>query len=321
MADQELPNSDPDLQLAHAIGQARSEGTPLSTIDDPLIEQLGAYRRSFHQQYRSHQSHKEEVWNAVEAATQPSNTTSKKRLLFTSTTMRWAAAAILLIGALFSFVYLQYWDNPELLAASGSTIQTVQLDDGSTVTLRPHSKLFSIEQSASSLLYKLKGEGWFEVQPQKRRPFSVQTANGRISVLGTRFMLSTWANRTQVFLEEGSVKVQTLSDDQSAILTPGESASIQKDAKITLDTKPTADEFTDWLDEKLIFEQKPVQLIADELEQQFNITLILPDHIADSKLTGQLPLDNMQKSLDDLGLVLGGRFQKKGAQRYEFVTQ
>ena len=321
MADPQLPHNDPDLQLARTIGKARQDGTSLSAIVDPLIEQVLPYRQNIRDGYHSKQLDKDDVWNSIERATKPSNSEASLTPLFSTQTMRWAAAAVLLIGALFSFVYLQYWDSPELLAASASSIQTVELTDGSTVTLRPYSKLFAMEQSKTSSTYKLRGEAWFEVPTKQSRQFTVQTANGRVSVLGTRFMLSTWANRTQVFLEKGSVKIETLTDGQSATLQPGESAAIQQDDQITLDAQNTAKEFTDWLDQQLIFEQKPVRLIADELEQQFNIDIILPDSIANSKLTGQLPLDDLQKTLDDLSLALGGSFQKKDESRYQFSPQ
>ena len=259
---------------------------------------------------------KQEVWQQIASQTKGSKATVTT--LGSPSIMRWAAAAFVLIGALLGVFYLQFYQQPELIAQSEATINTTVLADGSTVTLRPYSVLYSIEQSNSKHQYKIEGEALFEVTSNQHRTFSVETATGRVSVLGTSFTVSSWGQQMQVFLQEGSVELEALDQDSSIILQPGQSASIAD--KNGLPTVQTAkvEEFLDWLDQELIFENKAVSLITGEIEQQFNINITLPTNIATNKLTGQLSLQNLETALRDLELVLGGKFAKTGPQRYTF---
>lgn len=317
MTDQ-LSHNDPDLRLAQQIQRVREEGTSLTRLDDPLIEQLLEYKQSKHHQLDLSYSDKKAVWQKIQAATESSTTIAPVTKLFNFETLRWAAAAVLLIGAIFSFVYIQFYQQPTLLAESGGSIQSVELGDGSTVTLRPYSKLFVVEQEISSERYKLQGEGLFEVSPNADRIFSVETEAGKVSVLGTKFTLSSWGNQLQVYLQEGSVKVEALQRDSAVVLNPGESVSIKNKSTIPKVKKASADEYLDWLDQQLIFDNKPAKEVAQELEQQFNISINLPDDISDSQLSGRLAIDSLSTSLDDLELVLGGTFTQTGNRSFRF---
>lgn len=321
MADQ-LPHNDKDLQLARTIGRTRDEEASLDNIssDDPLVISLLSYRKRKIQSIEINDEEKRQVWEDITSATRSSSET-KITSLFSSSTLRWAAAAVLLIGALVSFVYLQFYQQPDLLAESQTTITTVDLSDGSTVTLRPHSQLFLLEQNQSVQRYKLEGEGFFKVTSNSERTFSVETEIGRVSVLGTSFTISSWGKQTQVYLQEGTVKVEALQQDSSIVLEPGQSASVSDIKSIPTHQSISKEEFLDWLDRRLVFENRPANLIIDELEQQFNISITIPEETGSEKLTGQLSLQNPETALRDLEIVLGGTFTQTGDRSYTFETQ
>lgn len=318
MAEEQLPYDDPNLQLAQLVGKFREQKNPLSALDDSLIGQLLEYQTQT-RLHRQNELAKQAVWAQIALSiNQPSQKTSAKQSLINNRHFRWAAAAVILVAAMFSFLYVQYWAKTKLLAESKASIKTVQLSDGSTVTMRPHSKLLLLEESSSAAQYKLQGEALFEVSPQQQRTFSVQTKTGRVSVRGTRFVLSSWGNKMQVFLEEGSVEVQALQKDSTVVLHRGESAFISQNNHISRVENADAKEFTDWLNGQLIFESKPVREIIQELEQQFNISISLPKSMLKRRLSGQLSVKSLQVSLDDLTLVLGGTFVQTGKRSYRF---
>lgn len=321
MNDEQLPNSDPDLKLARKIGQGRTSGTSIAPSEDPIMKPLLDHRKRIHTQHASNDTGKQQVWQAIADQTSSSSQSTSIRQLFPAQAYRWAAAAVLVIGALFTVFYTQFWQQPELVARSLASIETVQLIDGSSVTLRPHSKLYKVEQSKSVLLYKLKGEAFFKVTPKQHRPFSVKTQNGRISVLGTQFVLSSWGPEMRVFLLEGSVKVQSLQSDEAITLQPGEAASVGSSGDISHTTNANKQVFTDWLHQQLIFNSKPAGQIAAELEQQFNITISLPASISNNRLSGQLSIKNLNTSLQDLAMVLGGTFVQVDEHSYRFEAK
>ena len=317
MTDQ-LPHNDPDLQLARQLGNQRADNSPLSDLDDPLIDQLLTYKKQKISDITIDTDDKKQVWDRIASATKPKSQSAKVTPLFSAKAIRWASAAILLIGAIFSFVYLNYLNQPQIIAQSQSAIQTVTLSDGSSVTLRPHSTLLGIEKSATSHQYRLKGEAIFDVTSEPDRTFQVETALGKVTVLGTRFSVSSWGKQMQVFLDEGSIEIIPAQTQKPIVLSPGQSASINSNKQVTVFKEANPNEYFDWIDGELIFENKAAKDITAELEQQFNITITLPKSIADDSLSGQLSLNNLELTLQDLELVLNGTFSKTGDQSYIF---
>lgn len=309
-------NSDQDQKLSESIEKANTKGVSISEDIDPIAADLITYKTSKKRLFLNQTSNKEAVWNKIEEAT---NQKSSSNILsfISSSTRKWAAAAVIIIGAALSILYVQNFQGPTLVAQSTNSIQVVSLDDGSSVTLRPNSTLYSLASSSTSTTYELEGEAFFDVTADPTRTFSVKTTNGMISVLGTRFNLSSWGKRLQIYLEEGSVKVESNTNDSSLVLQPGESALIG-DNNLPVRQTLNADETKDWLNGQLVFDDKEVGLITAELEQQFNVLIDISESVESQKLSGQLSLDNIEAALTDLGLVLDGYFEKR-ADSYTFT--
>ncbi len=109
--------------------------------------------------------------------------------------------------------------------AVGET-RTVSLVDGSVVTLDTNSRIdvhFTEHQRDITLK---RGTAFFDVTPNKSRPFVVTAALGRTTVLGTRFEIRSEPNEMRVLLVDGSLRldpVGPLGVGQSGgiILKPG----------------------------------------------------------------------------------------------------
>ena len=319
----QLDHNDPDLQLAREVGQLLEEGKNLEGVDDPIVGPLLAYKKSRRSDYKGAADMKRQAWEAIRSQSQietgtPSQSEAPVTRLLASSPVRWAAAAALLIAAVLSFAYYQFYTQPQLLADSGPQIESVTLRDGSTVQLRPHSKLYAMVSTPEIMRYRLRGEGYFEVVSNSDRSFSVLTETGRVSVLGTSFTLSSWGAQMQVYLREGSVSVQGLDSDSTVILSPGQSASVSGSDGVPRLETGRAREFTDWLDGQLIFEDKPAGYVVQELEQQFNLSIQMPASTAEDTLSGRLSLEELQTALGDLELVLDGKFIETGDRSYRF---
>lgn len=313
-----LPNNDPDLQLARQVNSSIEDEQPLSSIENPLVQALLKYKEIVSQRAEEHPVNPDTIWKRIEQQTNPSSRKPVKRIFSIHTTTKWAVAASVIIAILIGISYFNSLRGPQLIAQSSTTNKTVQLEDGSKVILRPHSKLFALKRDIQAERYRLQGEGYFKVTHDPKRIFSVETPNGKVSVLGTRFILSSWGNRMQVYLEEGSVKVEAATRDSTVILGPGESTSVNTKGNISPVKHSKPSQFTDWLNKQLIFKSKPAKLIVQELEQQFDISISLPGPTSKIKLSGALSLENLNTSLNDLGLVMGGKFIKKGNRSYVF---
>lgn len=321
MADQILPNNDPDLQLARRIGSLLQSNTDADKAEDPLMQTLLQYKeqRSRHGEAQIDYN-RQNLWENISKQTQPTadakvyqpGISGSKSI--TKTVL--AAAASILIAAFIGIYY--YSMQPQVIASSSGAIQSVALDDGSKVTLRPHSIIYALSDNAKKQNYKIEGEAYFEVQPNAERTFSVKAGNGKVSVLGTKFNLSSWGGRVQVFLEEGSISFENMETNSSVILNPGESAEIDAGDAITTNIANVS-EFTDWMNRELIFKNKTARYVFNEMEQEFSITISAPDSIQNTELSGQLTLEDAEQSLKDLSLVLNGRFVSEANNRFKFV--
>jgi transmembrane sensor len=285
-----LPLDDADARLARRIDE---EGA--LNHDDSFEGLLASYRDAAHASALP-PGFSERLWARV--APRP----SPLRLLPTWT--RWAAvAAVILIAYAFWATRNQ---GPELLASASSVIVSVSLEDGSVVQLRPHTQFYRTASNS----YLLDGEAFFSVTHHPERQFVVRSKLGEIRVIGTRFDVSTWGGETDVFLEQGGLVFKHLPTGRLDTLAAGE--EVVASAK-GLERTRAADQgrgALDWLNNALVFGERPLTRIIAEMEHHFDITVLVPDSLKTETLSGQILLSTPEESLRDLGTALGGRFEQ-----------
>jgi len=120
--------------------------------------------------------------------------------------MKMAAALVLLCGAWMMFNILSNKDKT--LTAYQQTL-TESLPDGSNVTLNKNSVLsYSFAADGGNRNVKLeRGEVFFNVAPDKQRPFIIEADGVNIEVVGTSFNVKHTESTTEVIVETGIVRV------------------------------------------------------------------------------------------------------------------
>lgn len=125
---------------------------------------------------------------------------TRRRLVWSG--MAAAAAVVLSIGA---WAYL----TTGVYYTGVSEQRLISLEDGSVILLNTDTRL-SVRMSANSRRVVLeKGEALFEVTHDETRPFLVDTGQGLVRDLGTKFNIYRKANSVTVSVLEGSVEVET----------------------------------------------------------------------------------------------------------------
>ena len=312
--DTNLPENDADLLLARSLGNALSEGRAFSELGDELVDLLVDHKVQEIYEYQQNHAPTEAIWSAIQAKT------SARVLPFYQRTsiLAWAAAAVVLIAAFIGFYWISPGPVPQLIAESDSTIQIISLEDGTEVTLRPYSQIYLISSDEDERTYTLEGEAFFDVVSDPNRPFSVSSGEGTVTVLGTKFNLSNWGNKTSVFLEEGSVRFTAM--DQQVVLEPGERAVFGAGIMTEPETVSEA-LYTDWINNTIIFDSSSPEDVVAEIGQHYNITIDIKALKDRSSIDGTLRLDSITQTLDDLGLVLGGSFRETTEKKYTFISQ
>lgn len=194
--------------------------------------------------------------------------------------MYWYAAAAV---ALVLLTTALYFFNPTVNQVTARGDRTfIILEDETKVWLNAESRLTyprSFKGKATREI-ELEGEAYFDVTENKQKPFIVHTSDIRIKVLGTSFNVRSYGkDRTiETTLIEGKVTIESSLDSTKLTLLPNQQAVFEKETKkIFLEDKDEAVGFTSWRDGQLLFDDRPLSDIVNELERWFNVTIEVED--------------------------------------------
>lgn len=167
-----------------------------------------------------------------------------------------------------------------VVTPQGSRTQ-LALPDGSTVWLNAGSKIsYSQGFGYTIRLVRIVGEGYFEVAHDEKLPFSVESDNVRVKVLGTKFNFRDYPTDAEatVSLAEGSVSMcssRTPGDDR--LLKPGQRATVDKrTGQIHVEDYEVANS-RQWTNGRLLFDGEPLQEIVNTLERSYNVNITISD--------------------------------------------
>lgn len=170
--------------------------------------------------------------------------------------------------------------------APAGSISKLLLPDGSTVWLKPSSKIvYSNNFGTSSRNIKLEGEAFFEVTKNKKLPFSVTSNNMNVNVLGTKFNFKNYANENtaQVTLVEGKVSFSnTLQSDKNYTLLPNQQISFDKTTNQVSVKDVNAGQAADWQKGVLFFDEEKLSDIVKKLERCYNVEIKITDEALSS---------------------------------------
>lgn len=181
-------------------------------------------------------------------------------------------------------VYSTNYSNDKLVYNTlkipyGKTFE-VQLSDGTIVHMNSGTSLRYPVQFLKNQNRKvyLMGEAYFEVAKDKAHPFTVNTQELDVEVLGTKFNVNTYSDdlTTDVVLVEGKVSLykDKKTSNNQVYLTPGlKGTNIKGKSVITTETVNT-DYYTAWVKGSLVFKNAPFSEIIKKLERHYNVTFI-----------------------------------------------
>lgn len=203
------------------------------------------------------------------------------------------AAAACIAGILFVAGWLLLGKGkPELLVAKAEqTNLPVTLPDGSQVILRKGATLsYPKAFSSAKREVSLTGEAFFEVQHDAAHPFRIETVRATLEVVGTSFTINTSEQQDELIVSTGKVLFANKAGDKH-IITPQQYGKL--DAK-GFEIKPLTDpNFLSWKTGQLKFDNTPIDQVASNLTNHYNITVI-----ADSALLKQSVIPTITASFN-----------------------
>lgn len=234
---------------------------------------------------------------------------------------RWEIAATILLLVATSVGIWEVAFNPTFPShhvAHYGEWKTIDLPDGSTVYLNANSTLELADnwEKESNRQVKLAGEAFFEVakKPATKAKFQVLTDNLTIEVLGTQFNVNTKSENTEVFLEEGKIKLDLGESD--AMMTPGDFIAYSKTAKKIIENKKLKTDLPGtWRNGVLSIKEKTIAEIGEKLEEIYGVQVVITKQVLKEEIrTIAIPIDRLDLAIPILETTLQANIEKKGNQ-------
>ncbi|MGJ7545899.1 FecR domain-containing protein [Variovorax sp. LT1R16] len=193
----------------------------------------------------------------------------------------------------------------DLRTAAGEQ-RTVTLKDGTRLVLNTASAVDVAFSSTERRLHLRQGEMLVTTSHQDPssvdRPFVVQTAQGEVRALGTRFSVRTENEGTRVMLFEGALQIQTAQGEQSLLLRAGEQTLF---SAMAIEPPRTASPAASlWAQGMLVASEMRLGDFAAELGRYRAGVLRCHPDAANLRVSGAFPLKDTDASLQLLQKTL-----------------
>lgn len=233
-------------------------------------------------------------------------------------------AAAIAVGAVFSPIVVgsvRALQDQEFRTGVGQQA-TVKLPDGSVVTLNTDTVLRTRQAEGRRLLYLDKGQAFFKVAKDPKRPFVVAAGGRTVTALGTAFDVRVAADKFKVTLVEGKVRVEAPASAvglalaragapvtgpvQATEMTAGSEFAATDYRHWNVTTTDTARE-TSWLRGQLIFERERLGDVVAEMNRYSTKKIVVLDEAAaTTPITAAFKpgdIDGFVRAVRDYGFV------------------
>lgn len=187
------------------------------------------------------------------------------------------AAILFFVAGAGWLLYLSMQNNGSQLVTVRSESQTLTdtLPDGSVVTLNKRSSISYSEKftATDTRQITLNGEAFFQVEPDKTKPFVISVNDVTVTVVGTSFNIKSNVKKTEVIVETGLVEVKKA--EQKIKVSPKESVTVLK-GKPDLIKQQNKDEFYDYYrTKKFVCNNTPLWKLVETLNEAYQVNVVI----------------------------------------------
>ena len=223
--------------------------------------------------------------------------------------LRWAAVVLPIIAALA--VYELGLDSkvdtlPLVVTAESGERAKVQLPDGTKVNINSASQIsYPHDFNGERRIVELDGEAYFEVTPDKERPFVVKAAGLEITVLGTAFDVCAYKDDSEVSVVLLTGKVDVASESDRYVMQPDEKLVYDRNTGTMQVGKVYSKEYVEWTDGNLRFENESLENIVKVLSRVYNVKIVFDSAFPEGQyfFTGSIGSGGITNALDILSMT------------------
>lgn len=245
-------------------------------------------------------------------------------------------AAVLALGfALWSTRTVDSSPVPTRLAA-GDTAQSSErhaLEDGSVVVLNRGAQVAVRFEAKRRVLDLVSGEAYFQVAEDKSRPFVVRVGGVAVTAVGTEFNIALTANRLEVLVTKGRVRVeppptthlaagttprpaiteQTL-DARQAVVVPTDAP--ESPWIVETYTPQIVEQKLAWKNDLVDFRAAPLAEVILEFNRRNHTQLVIGDEaLGQEPINGKIRLGNLDSFLEMLDVTHHIQAERHGTSK------
>lgn len=200
----------------------------------------------------------------------------------------------LLVGE--RYVPIHYWLADQRTATGEQ--RTLKLADGTQINLNTHSAIDVRFDEKRRLIVLQDGEILVETGHNDARPFYVQTRDGRLRALGTRFIVKREDDATRLSVLQSAVAAQPEALPQEQVFKAGQQVLMRSDGLgPSLAVTPATDAWTRGM---LVVDNARLGDVVEELSRYRPGYLGVDKNVADLRITGSFPLHDTTLALNAL---------------------
>jgi transmembrane sensor len=193
--------------------------------------------------------------------------------------------------------------------------QTVRLDDGTRIELNTDSRIQAQVTESSRTMRLEKGEAYFEVVHDARRPFIVFAGNRKIIDIGTKFSVRLDNGQVRVLVSEGEVRVENLDGKPMAptVADAGTALVAQDNGTLIANRAPReVSREMSWRSGVLVFDQETLAAAAEEFNRYNRKKVVVVGQARDVRVGGRFRANNADvfASLIQTGMGLNVRYDE-----------
>ena len=206
-----------------------------------------------------------------------------------------------------NYLPIDYW-MADQRTATGEQRQ-LRLADGTLLNLNTHSAVDVRFDDSTRRIILQEGEIMVETGHGDPRPFIVQTRDGSLRALGTRFMVKREDDGTRLSVLQSRVEAHPENSVEQTIYNEGQQVLMHRDRLgQMLAVSPGADAWTRGM---LVLDNVRLADMVSELNRYQRGHLGVDPEVADLRITGSFPLNNIELALNALMPTLPVQIQQR----------
>lgn len=219
--------------------------------------------------------------------------------------IRIAASVILIAGlGIILFVLVNKNAEPkEIVTQTGQNVLIDTLPDGSVITLNKRSTVtYPSKFKGNTRAIALKGEAFFNVAPDKRKPFIISINDVQVTVVGTSFNIKSENGNTEVVVETGIVQVTR--SGKTVELNAGEKIVMPADDNSATKEKVSDKLYNYYRTKEFVCDDTPLWKLVQVVNEAYNVKIIIGrKELNDKTLTTTFYNESLEQVLEVIRLT------------------